>query len=330
MREFFIGRRVELLTEEQEKEIKIWHMSLEGAEIGHMACRRTDAMTFLYVYRGELVCQVERETISLEAGEACFINSGHFYRFVKGEMQGCELCLTEVSEAYLAGGFSDELKEKYITSVKKSDNPSLVKFVPTYTGDSDEDILLQALQASAETVRVRDGAYELDLKSWILTAWGSLYKKYINFAPVQKKAAIRERERLVRMLEYLNRHYKEKLTLTMLAEDCGVSGGEYCRFFKRQMNLTPFEYLQKCRIEHSMDELLEKSGSMTEIAANCGFGGASYYAETFKKEMGCAPGDYRKWYRGDREDCPMKAPGGVSSHRKKELRDKTEIPPHLL
>ena len=79
-----------------------------------------------------------------------------------------------------------------------------------------------------------------------------------------------------------------------------------------------------------MDELLEKSGSMTEIAAHCGFGGASYYAETFKKEMGCAPGDYRKWYRGDREDCPMKAPGGASGSGKKKMRDKTEIPPHLL
>lgn len=330
MKEFFIGRRVELLTEEQEKEIKIWYMSLEGAEIGHMACRRTDAMTFLYVYRGQLVCQAERETISLEAGDACFINSGRFYRFVKGGAQGCELCLTEVSETYLTGGFSDELKEKYFTSVKNSENPALVRFSPTAKGDSDEDILIQALQASAETVRVRDGAYELDLKSWMLTAWGSVYKKYIHFAPVQKKAAIRERERLVRMLEYLHRHYKEKLTLTMLAEDCGVSGGEYCRFFKRQMNLTPFEYLQKCRIEHSMDELLEKSGSMTEIAAHCGFGGASYYAETFKKEMGCAPGDYRKWYRGDREDCPMKAPGGASGSGKKKMRDKTEIPPHLL
>lgn len=330
MGEFFIGRRVELLTEEQEKEIKIWHMCLEGAEIGHMACRRTDAMTFLYVYRGQLTCQVEGDTISLEAGEACFINSGRFYRFVKGETQECELGLTEMSETYLSGGFSDELKEKYIISVKEADNPALVKFAPTLKGDSDEDILIQALQASAETVRIRDDAFELDLKSWMLTAWGSLYKKYIHSSAVLKKAAIRERERLVRMLDYLNRHYTEKLTLTMLAEDCGVSGGEYCRFFKRQMNLTPFEYLQKCRIEHSMDELLEKSGSMSDIAAHCGFGGASYYAETFRKEMGCAPGDYRKWYRGNREDCPVKAPAEAAVSGKKIMQDKREIPPHLL
>ncbi|MCI5530792.1 MAG: AraC family transcriptional regulator [Blautia sp.] len=330
MKEFFIGRRVELLTEEQEKEIKIWHMSLEGAEIGHMACRRTEAMTFLYVYRGQLECQVERENAALEAGEACFINSDRFYRFIKGTPQGCEICLAEVSEAYLAGGFTDALKGKYITSVKDSDNISLMKFVPTPRGDSDEDILIQALQASAEIVRVRDAAYELDLKGWMLTAWGRLYKKYIHFSPVQSKAAIRERERLVRMLDYLNRHYTEKLTLTMLAEDCGVSGGEYCRFFKRQMNLTPFEYLQKCRIEHSMHELLEKSGSMSDIAAHCGFGGASYYAETFKKEMGCAPGDYRKWYRGDREDCPVKAPGEASGDRERKVQIRKEIPPHLL
>ena len=30
-----------------------------------------------------------------------------------------------------------------------------------------------------------------------------------------------------------------------------------------------------------------------------------YFSETFRKEMGCSPADYRKWYRGLSEECPV-------------------------
>ena len=69
--------------------------------------------------------------------------------------------------------------------------------------------------------------------------------------------------------------------------------------------MTPFEYLQKCRIWNSMDAVLEKTASMGEIAMENGFAGASYFSETFRKEMGCSPADYRKWYRDLSDECPI-------------------------
>jgi AraC-like DNA-binding protein len=33
--------------------------------------------------------------------------------------------------------------------------------------------------------------------------------------------------------------------------------------------------------------------NVTEIAEQCGFGGASYFTETFRKIMGCIPTEYR-------------------------------------
>lgn len=329
MGDYFIGRRVELLTEKEEKDIKIWHMKLERREVGHMACRSVNAMTFLCVVNGQMDCQVDQNAESIAQGEALFINEGHAYRLVKSGKPELELYLAEVSAEYLTGGFPESLREKYVSSVAQDPSFGAYKFVPSPEGDRDEDILIQAVQAAAETVRIRETAYELDLKSWILTAWGSLYKKYTQLSPVCKKSVLREREKLAGMVDYLNSHYREKLTLAQMAEKSGVSSGEYCRFFKKHMKLTPFEYLQKCRIENSMGELLEKSGSMAQVALNNGFNGSSYYSETFKKEMGCAPGDYRKWYRGDVEECPLKDFEEPGSSQKTEQQEK-EIPAHLL
>ena len=179
--------------------------------------------------------------------------------------------------------------------------------MPSEEEDTDEDILLQALLAAAQTAAGRDLAYELDMKSWMFTAWGSLYKKFIQLAPSCKNAVIRERTKLNRMTGYLASNCNEKLTLAGMAEACQVSTGDFCRFFKKHMSMTPFEYLQKCRIWNSMDAVIDKTASMGEIASANGFAGASYFSETFRKEMGCSPADYRKWYKGINEECPVAA-----------------------
>ena len=84
-------------------------------------------------------------------------------------------------------------------------------------------------------------AYELDMKSWLFTAWGSLYKKFAQPRPECKNAVIRERLKLNRMTGYLTEHCNEKLTLSAMAEACQVSTGDFCRFFKKHMEMTPFE-----------------------------------------------------------------------------------------
>ena len=112
--------------------------------------------------------------------------------------------------------------------------------------------------SAVQTADGRDLAYELDLKSWLFTAWGSLYKKFCQQTSDCKNAVIRERGKLNRMTEYLMKHCNEKLTLSGIADACQVSSGDFCRFFKKHMGMTPFEYLQKCRIWNSMDAVLEK------------------------------------------------------------------------
>ena len=235
-----------------------------------------------------------------------FINANQSYRLISSRNERCRFYVIEVSAGYLAAG-DESLREKYLAPVAEAEAFAYCRFVPSEEEDTDEDILLQALLAAAQTAAGRDLAYELDMKSWMFTAWGSLYKKFIQLAPSCKNAVIRERTKLNRMTGYLASNCNEKLTLAGMAEACQVSTGDFCRFFKKHMGMTPFEYLQKCRIWNSMDAVIDKTASMGEIASANGFAGASYFSETFRKEMGCSPADYRKWYKGINEECPVAA-----------------------
>lgn len=306
MGKYFIGKGAQLLTEESEEKIRIHKLELLQPEFGHMPCISGRYFTFLVLEEGEMQCQVNQEKVDLEAGEALFINAGQTYRLTRSEKEGCSFFLIQIAGAYLAAG-DESLQEKYITPITEAEAFSWCRFMPSVQEDTDEDILLQALLAAAQTAEGRDTAYELDMKSWMFTAWGSLYKKFMQLAPECKNAVIRERGKLNRMTDYLTAHCNEKLTLASMAEACQVSTGDFCRFFKKHMDMTPFEYLQKCRIWNSMDAVLEKSASMGEIAAANGFTAASYFSETFRKEMGCSPADYRKWYRGLTDECPVTA-----------------------
>ena len=58
-------------------------------------------------------------------------------------------------------------------------------------------------------------------------------------------------ERLRVILSYLHENYGEKITLEDVAKQVGLCKSECCRFFRRQMRQSLFEYLLDYRIGRS-------------------------------------------------------------------------------
>lgn len=121
-----------------------------------------------------------------------FINENQPYRMRESLAKKCSLYMLEISREYLISQ-DEKLAQKYIEPVANAEAFSYCCFVPSEEDDTDEDILLQAVLAAAQTAQGRDLAYELDMKSWIFTAWGSLYKKFVQIEPACKNAILRER-----------------------------------------------------------------------------------------------------------------------------------------
>ena len=96
-----------------------------------------------------------------------------------------------------------------------------------------------------------------------------------------------------------NVYYTGKISLKDLADAVSVSPGECERLCKRLLHQTPMNYLMSYRIEPSIPLLVNTSYTITEIALQVGFSGASYYTEIFHRIMGITPSDYRCRIRGD-------------------------------
>ncbi|MDO4276554.1 MAG: AraC family transcriptional regulator [Eubacteriales bacterium] len=330
MSRFFVGREVRKLTDNHEiSGIQVWHLNLKEKELGHMACRIEDTMQFIYICRGNMVCQLNQDRTRLRSGEGLFINRRTAYRFLDGGKGSCEFFLISVEADYIGDGEEGIITGKYVRPLMECVDFSSLKLERRA---ENQDAILEYVKRAGNIADSGSMCCELELKSLMFQVWSKLYAEFSSLSPSCKKSVLHEAEKLVNMLEFLHEHYRDKITLGEMAENSGVSSGEYCRFFKKRMNQTPFEYLQAYRIEQSLPELLEKSGSITQIALRHGFTGSSYYAETFKKEMGCAPGDYRKWCLGELDvDCPLKLKGAdESASQKQPVKRQESMPAHLL
>ena len=65
------------------------------------------------------------------------------------------------------------------------------------------------------------------------------------------------------------------------------------KLFKKEIGLTPLQYLTDKRLENAANNLaLSGGGNISEIAHQCGFSEPLYFSRLFKRKYGVAPRDY--------------------------------------
>ncbi len=92
---------------------------------------------------------------------------------------------------------------------------------------------------------------------------------------------------------YLMNNYREEIDLGKIAELVSMAEGSLCRFFKIQMKMTIFEYLNKLKIDFACKLLMDKNLSITDVAMDSGFNNISHFNKQFKRVAGIQPSEYR-------------------------------------
>ena len=90
------------------------------------------------------------------------------------------------------------------------------------------------------------------------------------------------------------------VSLKDCAEQAGLSLHHFLRLFHEVHGVTPHQYLAKRRICTAQQLLEESQMTISEIADQIGFSGASAFGRMFRQELGCSPSEYRKRFSQDR------------------------------
>lgn len=96
------------------------------------------------------------------------------------------------------------------------------------------------------------------------------------------------------VVDYIEQNYMEPITLKSAAENAGFSEHYLSRIFNRAIG-SPFHlYLNKIRIKHAENKIIQNDDSITEIAFSCGFNSIPTFNRLFREMKGCTPLEYRK------------------------------------
>lgn len=96
------------------------------------------------------------------------------------------------------------------------------------------------------------------------------------------------------VMDYINDHLDQDLSLQELAAIAQLSAFHFCRAFKQSMGFTPYQYIIRQRVERA--KLLLKDGKMgiSEVAIACGFTHQSHLNRHFKRLTGVTPKNFSK------------------------------------
>jgi signal transduction histidine kinase/AraC-like DNA-binding protein/CheY-like chemotaxis protein len=96
-----------------------------------------------------------------------------------------------------------------------------------------------------------------------------------------------------RCVAFMNARYSEPIARWQLAEAVNASEDYLARLFRKELGLSPWDYLTRLRVERAKERLAKGSESVAAVGARVGFPDQAYFSRVFKKVTGISPQAYR-------------------------------------
>ena len=102
-------------------------------------------------------------------------------------------------------------------------------------------------------------------------------------------------ELVVKILNYIDDNLYKRITMDEISSIFYFNKDYLMRIFKKELDITIMDYINKRRIYNSLDLLKNTDDLVIKIALNSGYSSLEYYSETFTKILGVSPLTYRKF-----------------------------------
>lgn len=98
---------------------------------------------------------------------------------------------------------------------------------------------------------------------------------------------------VIRVLDYLNLHFREEITLSSVAKEFGITTSHLSHRFKDHTGMSLWNYVVLRRL-HAFNNLIPNRNSIEDACYQVGFQNYSNFFRLYKKHMGLTPAQYKK------------------------------------
>lgn len=246
------------------------------SDVAEVSLHRHKSTEIIFLLSGSCSVTVNTQSFQLHEGDIFLVNSEiiHCYK-------------TEPDCVHMILQF--DLKKFPMVSDRC---PVLYQVNSTLDPDNENYALLRSLLA--ELILVQE---QPDFNTGAIGILYQIFSHLIqHFAVSEIKIDSSERytPRLMEVLDYVNDHYREGLTLSSVAEHFSFSVPYFSVFFKKNMGQTFMEYYNNLRLLRTTDALLFSDDTIEHLACQNGFHDARAFVSLFKKRYGMRPSQYRR------------------------------------
>ena len=236
------------------------------------------------VKEGQVMYYVNGRELLLNPGDTIVVNSNqiHYNTTVNGGTAKYVICVLHPS--ILAGSVAVDMQ-----AVRPIiENPDLPYFRFRYINEYTKDIEKLVLSLPD----IRHDAFAVTLKFYQI--WEIIRKQASAYGATEETASDPRMQSFKAMMHFIANNYRKQITLGDIAASGNISKSLCNTLFHQYVGESPINYLMHLRSRKVAELLRASKMPMSEIAAQTGFGGVSYMAETFKKFFEMAPREYRK------------------------------------
>jgi AraC-like DNA-binding protein len=101
---------------------------------------------------------------------------------------------------------------------------------------------------------------------------------------------------ITHVVEFIRLNLRENISMKKLSEKAGMSTTSFYRFFRRELGMSPIEFVLNEKIKCAKKLLKNPSIQINEVCYLSGFEDSNYFIRLFKKHEGITPKQYQLLY----------------------------------
>lgn len=242
---------------------------------------------FFFMEKGSLEYRVPGSGTVFGEGDAGFVNAGVMH-LTEGLGSGECLQQEHIFLPKLLSGGASRIDSEYIFPLLNKGIP-LVRFE---RGSAECGRAVSLMRTAFALFSEKPFGYEAEIRSCLTSLW-ILTLRLCRERGLGERHESADTLRIKKMAAFIEEHFSERLTLSLIAGAACIGERECCRCFSRQLRTSPMEYLIDVRVNKARGMLLSTDLKIERIAEDCGFSSGSYFTKVFRERTGLTPREFR-------------------------------------
>lgn len=251
-------------------------------EVGFFRFNWHPSLEIMLVIQGSLTLYIEHGIFDLAKDDLAVINPNEGHASML-QSPGTIAVVLHISHQYLE---------------KLCPDASVPRFACHSSGESRDEPAFRLIRSCFSFIYQalsQDNTDSLLIPAQISMIMALLVRRFSSMpsSPKELKSSTQQRQTLHAMIKYINRHFRENITLQKMAEIFDMNPSYTSSYFKKHIGLGFHEYLIRKRLAYAIHMLNNTDDSILDIALDAGFPDAKALNLAFKKYFNISPNRYR-------------------------------------